>query len=122
MQSNLLVTWKPEPIRKPTVDRRLQDLDALARSMECIRYSVLSIEFWISPDGTVREWLRHNVRIGVWLFIPAIFVMPAIGFILWQFTGWLSMFMSIAGKLIVLPILILMALFVIKIVVALLKR
>ncbi len=122
MQSDFLTNWKPQPIQKPAADPRLEELDPLARSTECIRYSLLSFEFWLSPDGTIREWLRHNVRIGAWLFIPAVFVMPVIGFILWQLTGWLSMLMSIAGKLIVLPILILLAFVVVKIVVILLKR
>lgn len=74
------------------------------------------------PDGTVREWLRHSARIGVWLLIPAICVMPLFGFILWQFAGWLALLTSIAGRLIVLPVLIMLAFVVIKIVVALIKR
>ena len=122
MQNNLLTSFKPEPIQKPTVDTHLKDLAPLARSTECIRYSLLNLEFWISPEGHAREWLRRNIRIGAWLFIPAIFVMPAIGFILWQLTGWLAMLMSIVGKLIALPLLILLAFIVIKIVLALLKR
>ena len=48
--------------------------------------------------------------------------MPAIGLILWQVTGWLPMLTTIFSHLLLLPILILMALFVIRIVVALLKR
>ena len=48
--------------------------------------------------------------------------MPVVGFILWQVTGWLSMLTAIAGKLIFLSILILVAFVVIKIVVAFFKR
>ena len=48
--------------------------------------------------------------------------MPVIGLILWQLTGCLTMLTTIAGKLIVLPILILMVFMAIKITVALLKR
>ena len=122
MPNKFLANWTPKPVQKPTVDPRLKKLDALSRSTECLRYSLLCIEFWLSPGGSIREWLRHNVRIGAWLFIPAVFVMPAIGVILWQLTGWLSMLVSIADKLIVLPILILLAFVVVKIVVTLLKR
>jgi hypothetical protein len=59
---------------------------------------------------------------AAWLLIPAILVTPAVGLILWQVTGWLSMLQSIAGRLIVLPILFLVALLVIKTFLALLKR
>ena len=48
--------------------------------------------------------------------------MPVIGLILWQLTGCLTMLTTIAGKLIVLPILILMVFVVVRIVFALLKR
>ena len=51
-----------------------------------------------------------------------LFVMPVIGFILWQLTGWLSMLTSIAGRLIVLPILICWRSSSSRIVVALFKR
>ena len=77
---------------------------------------LLRWEHWASPTGDIREWLRHNTRVGAWL------LMPAIGLILWQVDGWLSMLMTIFGHLIVLPVLILMTFVVIKIVTALIKR
>jgi hypothetical protein len=106
------------PICKPMVNKNLSKLDALSRSAECFRYFLLSLEFWLSPNGDVREWLKHNVLLFILLIIPAILVMPVIGLILWQFTGWLSMLTAIAGKL----MLILLALLVFRIVVAFIKR
>jgi hypothetical protein len=111
-----------QPICKPLVNKNLFKLDALSRSAECFHYFLLSLEFWISPEGRVREWFKNNVLLAVLLVIPAIFVMPVVGLILWQLTGWLSMLQTIAGKLIVLPILFLVALLVIKAVFALIKR
>jgi hypothetical protein len=107
---------------KPLVNKNLSKLDGLTRSTESIRYFLLNVEYWISPDGRVREWLRYNVLLFILLVIPAIFVMPAIGLILWQLTGWLSMLQTIGIRLIVLPILFLAALLVIKTVIALIKR
>ena len=110
-------------IQPPQVDSQFHRMNGLQRATESFRYVILRWEHWVSPSGDIREWLRHNTRIGAWLLIPAIFVMPVIGLILWQLMGWLSMLTSIAAKLIVLPILILVAFVVIKIVVAaLLKR
>ena len=97
--------WDPAPINAPTVDPDIRHLDPLSRSAEAIRYSVLSIEFWISPTGKVREWLRNNTRLGVLLAVPGFLVMPIITFILWQTVSWLSALALIARKLIVIPIL-----------------
>jgi hypothetical protein len=96
----------------------LSQLDALSRSVECLRYFLLSFEFWLSPGGDIREWLKINCRLCVWLMMPALLVMPVVTLILWQFTGWFSMFTAIAGKL----ILLLLALLVFRIVVAFIKR
>ena len=114
--------WHPEPVPPPTVDPEFTKMNGLQRATESLRYVLLRWEHWVSPNGDIREWLRCNTRIGAWLLIPAVCVMPAVGFVLWQITGWVAMLTSIAGRLIVLPILILVAFIVIKIVVALLKR
>ncbi len=110
-------------IQPPQVDSQFHRMNDLQRATESFRYVILRWEHWVSPTGDMREWLRHNTHIGAWLLIPAVCVMPIVGLILWQITGWLSILTSIAAKLIVLPILILVAFVVIKIVVAtLLKR
>ena len=114
--------WCPEPTKPATVDPDFHRMNAMQRATESFRYVLLPWEHWASPTGDVREWLRHNTRVGAWMLIPAICVMPVIGFVLWQLTGWLSMLTSIAAKLTVLPILILLAFVVIKIVAAFCKR
>jgi hypothetical protein len=106
--------WNPTPVHPPFVDPNLPRMNDLQRAAESFRYCLLRWEFWVSPRGDMREWLRHNSRVAVWLLIPAILAMPAVGLILWQVTGWLSMLQSIAGRLIVLPILALLALLVIR--------
>ena len=76
----------------------------------------------MSPSGHLREWLRQNTCVGAWLLIPAVTVMPTISLILWQLTAWVTMLTFIVSKLIVLPVLILVASVVIGIIVALFKR
>ena len=114
--------WHPEPVRLPTVDPEFTRMNSLQRAAESFRYVLRRWEHWVSPSGDIREWLRHNSRVGAWLLIPTVFVMPAIGLILWQVRGWLSMLTSIAGHLIVLPVFVLLALFVFRIVTAFIKR
>jgi hypothetical protein len=55
------------------------------------------------------------------LAIPAFLVLPIITFALWQLVSWLVALTSIAGKLIILPILALLAVVVIVTAVWLLK-
>ena len=107
-----------EPIRKPVVNTQLEALNGLQRTNEAFRYTILCIEHWISPEGYVREWLRRNLLLYAWLVIPAIFVMPVMGFILWQVSGWVSMLTGTVGKL----FLVLGLFIVLRIVTAFLKR
>jgi hypothetical protein len=113
--------WEPKPVTPPAVDPQLQQLLPLTRSAESIVYTVLSFEFWISPNGQVREWLRHNARLAVILATPVFLVLPIITFALWQIVSWLTALTSIAGKLIVLPILGLIAVLVIYLTAQVLK-
>jgi hypothetical protein len=117
----LRTRWNPTPVDAPKVDPDITNLDGLSRSAESIRYSILSLEFWISKDGQCREWLRHNGRWAFVLAIPAFAILPIVTFALWQMVGWTLALVSIAGHLIIFPILALLAAFVIYVVVQILK-
>ena len=97
-----------QAIQLPTIDPRLEELNAVARSTECLRHFFLSIEFWISPDGRLRQWIRLNLCLSAFLLIPAVLLIPVISFVLREVDGWLSVLLSIVLKLIVLGILIFM--------------
>lgn len=101
--------WCPKKIDAPTVDPALKDLDGAQRSAEVVRYSLLSWEFWLSPNGTLREWLKLNGKVGSVLLIPAVLVVPLVTFILWQIAKWMSWLVSISGNLIVFPLAALVA-------------
>lgn len=104
------------------VNTSWRQMNGLQRSATAWLRFLLRLERHLSPDGKLREWLRQNTQVGAWLLIPAMLVMPVVSLILWQLTGWLTMLTTIAGKLIVLPILILVAFVVIRIVIAFFKR
>jgi hypothetical protein len=113
--------WEPKPMKPPVVDPQMPQLHPLSRSAESILFSLLSFEFWISPNGQVREWLRHNSRLAVVLAIPVFLVMPIVTCALWQLVSWLTAITSIAGKLIIIPILIVLAAVVISVAVHVLR-
>jgi hypothetical protein len=101
--------WHPKPLNPPVVDKDIENLSAVARSAESFRYGILSGEYWISPKGQVREWLRNHTRAAVLLAIPAFLVLPIVTFALWQLVTWMTLLSSLAGKLIVFPVLVLLA-------------
>ncbi len=96
--------WKPKPIGTPEVDPELKDLNGLERAGEVLRYTVLSLEWWISPNGTLREWLRLNSKVSSILLIPAVLIVPLITFLLWQVAKCIVLLVQIASNLIVLPL------------------
>ncbi len=110
--------WKRKPLTSPTVDPDLAQLSGLQRAAEVFRYTLLSLEWWLSPNGTLREWCKLNGKIWSVLLIPSVLVVPLVTVLLWQIATWLAFLVTIAGRLIVFTIAALVAFYVITIVVA----
>ena len=121
VRSFLRKHWQPKPIEPPTVDPDLEELTAVQRSAEVIRYSILSLELWLSPLGRLREWVRLNSKLCAILSVPALLVLPLITFILIQVTYWLALLVQMTGNLILFPLAALMALFAISAVVLIVR-
>ena len=92
--------WNPKPLNPPQVN--LRDMDNITRSAESIRYSVLNVEYWLSPNGCGREWLRHVLRVALFLAAPVLLLAPLISLFLVSLLKWSVLLASIAWKLIVL--------------------
>ena len=103
-----------EPIHPPAINPNLETLSVLPRSVECLRHFVLSTEYWLSPSGHLRWWLKINFGLAAFLIIPAVFLMPIIGLVLHEVDGWLTLLLSIVGKLILLGVLVTTLVFAIK--------
>ena len=96
----------PEAIHPPAIDSHLEELNAVARSTECLRHFVLSIEFWISLGGRLRQWIKLNICLAAFLLIPAIFLIPVISLVLHELDGVVTVVTCIAWKLILLSTLV----------------
>jgi hypothetical protein len=96
--------WQPTPIEPPIADAEIEKLNGLQRSAEVFRFNLLSLEWWLSPNGRLREWLKLHGKISSILLIPAVLVVPLVTFILWQIATWIAFLVQIAGGLIVLPL------------------
>jgi len=114
-------SWKPTPINPPTVDVHLHQLDAITRSTESIRWGILTIEYWVSRGGQLREWLRHNIRAFAWLIIPEVLIAPVVTFILDQVLKWTTILSSITHHLILLPFLGLLVVVVLAVVLSIIR-
>jgi hypothetical protein len=96
--------WRPEPLDPPRVDPDLSNLTGPERSAETIRYSILSAEFWLSPKGYLREWLRFNTKVASILFVPALLVVPIITFTLGQFKTWVELLVATTTGFVLFPL------------------
>jgi hypothetical protein len=101
--------WKPTPVEQPIIHPGFNEMNALQQIVECWRFAILSFEFWASPSGRLREWLRINCVLGALLLIPTVLILPLFGVILIHLASWLNTLTSIAGHLIALPVLALFA-------------
>lgn len=66
----------------------LHRLTAVERSAEVMRYMFNRLEYWISPKGTLREFLKLNLRLALAFAIPAVLVAPLVTLALEQFQTW----------------------------------
>ena len=110
----LAVLPQCQVIKRPTIDPRLEELNTVVRSAECLRHFILSVEFWISPSGLLRQWMKQNILLAAFLLIPAVLLMPVISLVLHEVEGWLSTLLSIVWKLILLSIIAFVAVCVVK--------
>ena len=97
--------WHPAPMEPPKVDPELPILNDVQRSAEVLRYSVLKTEYWLSPSGTLREWVRLNAIVALILSIPALFIVPLVTWLLAEFVTWSELLVQIAKNLAVFPVL-----------------
>src|SRR6266404_7320925 len=58
----------------PRVDPKLTSLTPLERAAEVLRYSVLRAEYWLSPEGAMRQRVGFAVRLWIYVVIAALIV------------------------------------------------
>lgn len=69
--------WSPRPLPLPSIDPEFRTMGWLERSAEVTRFSLLCLEYWVSQSGILREWLRLNLWVAMFLFAAAILIIPA---------------------------------------------
>ncbi|THB67525.1 MAG: hypothetical protein D6E12_08490 [Desulfovibrio sp.] len=70
------------PLNKPQVAEDFQDLGALERVVESLRYNTLSLEYAVSPKGGLRQWLKLNLALLLLVGLPVLILAPVIVYLL----------------------------------------
>ena len=104
MREIVIQRWQPVPLQVPMVDIDLPYLSAIERSAEVLRYTCSRLEYWLSPQGMLREWLRFNLRIACVLVVPALVVAPLVTLALGQFRAWVDLIVSTTSNLVLFPL------------------
>src|SRR5881396_2307949 len=84
--SNIPGTSELIQLNPPRVDPQLTKLTPLERAAEVLRYSVLRAEYWLSPDGAMRERVRFALRLWVYVVIAAL-IAPGVTAVIQHVTG-----------------------------------
>lgn len=104
LRQKVLRHWQPKPLEPPKVDPELPQLTAVERSAEVFRFTALSTEHWLSPQGYLREWLKFNARVFMLLLIPTLLVVPLITFTLGQFMTWAALIAATTASVVLFPL------------------
>ncbi|MDB4353734.1 hypothetical protein N9Z02_00355 [Akkermansiaceae bacterium] len=100
---NLPMPWQsllvqPHPVERPIVGEDFFRLPAWKRSIASITYCVRRLEYWIAPQGWVREWLRLNVLAVVLLGTSVLLLGPIVTALLLSLFDWTNLSVSILIK------------------------
>lgn len=96
--------WSPHPLPSPQVDPDFEQLSMVERSAEVFRYCFSKAEYWLSPGGLLREWIRVNIRITLALLLPALLVAPLVTYALRQFSIWTDLLTATTSKMVLFPL------------------
>lgn len=96
--------WRPTKINPPTVDPNLHQLTWIERTAEVTRHSLQSLEYFASPGGTLRAWLKLNAQACLVLVIPSLLVIPLITFAISQFNAWTLSLAQTTNTLLFFPL------------------
>jgi hypothetical protein len=102
----LLTTAEPSELtqlNEPQVDPKLTSLTPLERTAEILRYSVLRAEYWLSPDGVMRQRVRFALRLWVYVAVAAL-IAPGVTAVIQHVTGWTAMSAEIVRNIAQIPL------------------
>jgi len=92
--------WTPTPLPEPHIDPHLTERKPIERSAVVLSYWLLKAEYFISPGGSLREWIRLNSYAAIFFAVPTFIVVPIVTMLLTQFVTWTALLATIVKNLI----------------------
>jgi len=96
--------WKPKPMLEPEVDPALPHLSGIERAAEVIRYCLVSLEHWLASSGWLREWIRLNLRIALFVAAPSLLVVPLVTLTFKEFNTWALLIAQTSTNMLYFPL------------------
>ena len=96
--------WQPKALPVPVVDIELPQLSGIERSAEVLRFMSSKLEHALSPQGTLREFTKLNVRVAFCIAIPALMVAPLVTMALQQLKTWVAMLSETVSSFVLFPL------------------
>jgi hypothetical protein len=97
-------SWQPRPLALPRADGEMIRCGAVERAAEVFRYMFHRLEYWISPNGWLREWIRINLRVALLVAIPALVVAPLVTRALIHLNAWVTQLNNTTSALVLFPL------------------
>lgn len=76
----------------------------------------------MSPSGYLREYLRWHAKLSCLLLIPALIILPILGFILWQLAVWLNVLLTVVKTLVMIPVFVLLGVLATRLLIVVIRR
>ena len=96
--------WQPEKLSVPSVDHELPSLSGIERSAEVLRFMMHKLEYWLSPLGHLREFIKLNIGVTLAIAIPVLMVAPLITMALDQFKAWIVLLTQTMSSFVLFPL------------------
>ena len=94
---------QPVPVEQPKIDPQLTKLGSIERAGEVLRFSMRQFEYWLSPRGTLREWVRLNLKLALFVGIATAVLTPVVRMLLNSVVSLSAILIEIAKNLVLLP-------------------
>lgn len=92
-----------QQLQLPATASDLTELPPIQRGAEVMRFTGTRLEFWLSPTGELRRWLRFNLRVASIIAIPVFIIMPLLNKLLEELAFGSSRLALIANDLAGIP-------------------
>jgi len=73
-----------------------------------ISFTCRRFEYWLSPQGSLREWFKFNLRLAIGFAVPALLVAPLVTLALNQFNLWIDVISKTTSNVVLVPLSVLL--------------